>query len=362
MSLQHRNLADVWTTLQGRNDISNILREIIGQHAVDSTLLEDDSRRAEEAIRTVIWIKTIYDLQRALLTGVSTGLEALPPHVLSGLLPSELLLSSILYLIHVKTTSFPTETTLMTREFTRPRHILAQAVLSGLRLLLLRKENIAAHDKRRLQSAINQAWQHDRLQGVERFIVSDLYAGVIDQLNNDLSRGSPYHREWTAARLPAFAAGLYPLDIRQETFVTSLIHGTMEEDWIEAYWVLFDCLWAVESAVTQRYVDLRRQTSVSVYNNIGTDTDEILDQLYQTRTSLIISIFHVTGPMTPSPPLLESLANTLLDWNDDLDSFFSQQVSDLVSTLFRIISVAATIQGHYKLILVPSQCKLETVN
>jgi len=105
----------------------------------------------------------------------------------------------------------------------------------------------------------------------------------------------------------------------------------MEEDWIDAYWVLFDCLWAVECAVIQRYVDLRRQTGVLGSNNFGADTDETLEQLYHTRTSLIISIFHVTGPMTPPPALLDSLALTLLDWNDDLDSFLSRQDSLLVS-------------------------------
>jgi hypothetical protein len=112
--------------------------------------------------------------------------------------------------------------------------------------------------------------------------------------------------------------------------VTPLIHGTMEEDWIDAYWVLFDCLWAVECAVIQRYVDLRRQTGVLGPSQVGPDTDETLEQLYHTRTSLIISIFHVTGPMTPLPALLDSLALTLLDWNDDLESFLSRQDSLLV--------------------------------
>jgi hypothetical protein len=104
----------------------------------------------------------------------------------------------------------------------------------------------------------------------------------------------------------------------------------MEEDWIDAYWVLFDCLWALECAVIQRYVDLRRQSGVLGTNDFGADTDETLEQLYHTRTSFIISIFHVTGPMMPLPALLDSLALTLLDWNDDLDSFLSRQDSLLV--------------------------------
>jgi hypothetical protein len=121
----------------------------------------------------------------------------------------------------------------------------------------------------------------------------------------------------------------------------------MEEDWIDAYWVLFDCLWAVECAVTQRYVDLRRQTGVLGSNRIGADMDETLEQLYHTRTSLIISIFHVTGPMTPAPALLDSLALTLLEWDDDLDSFLSRQESLLVGgsesdTLLSLTYLATT--------------------
>ena len=111
----------------------------------------------------------------------------------------------------------------------------------------------------------------------------------------------------------------------------SLIHGLMEEDWMYAYWVLFDTLWAVECAITQRYVDLSRQTGMLDSIQLGVHTDETLEQLNQTRTSLIISVFRVPGPMTPTPTLLESLAITLLDWSEDLDNFLSRQDSLVVS-------------------------------
>lgn len=207
MSFQHRNLAEVWQHLEGRHDLANILREIIGQHSVETTLQEDVTRSTGESVRTVIWIKTIFDLQRCYFSGNATGVAECPPYVLSCLLPPELLFSSILYLINIKTRLFSSHTTLMTREFTRPRHILAQTILSGLRLLLLRKESLATNDKRRLQNAINMAWQDDRLLGVERFIVSDLFAGILDSIN-DTSRENPYHLEWTNAKLPTYAAGL----------------------------------------------------------------------------------------------------------------------------------------------------------
>ena len=106
----------------------------------------------------------------------------------------------------------------------------------------------------------------------------------------------------------------------------------MEEDWADAYWVLYDCLWASESAITQRIVDLHRNSSFLYRNSSIVDRDETFQQLNQARTSLIISIFHkIPGPMTPAPSLLESLAVTLLDWDADLDNFLSRQDSLIVS-------------------------------
>jgi len=104
----------------------------------------------------------------------------------------------------------------------------------------------------------------------------------------------------------------------------------MEEDWLDAYWILFDCLSAVENAITQRFVDLRRRNSVASPRS-DLDTDGMVEQLRQTRTNLIISIFHIPGPMTPPPELLESLALTLLDWSEDIDQLLTQQESVVVS-------------------------------
>ncbi|KAF2734033.1 hypothetical protein EJ04DRAFT_524020 [Polyplosphaeria fusca] len=326
MSIQHRSLANVWQHLQGRRDTANILREIIGQQSLSLSLQNDDSQGLERSIQPIIWIKTIYDLERCYLSGIATGVSECPPYVLSCLLPPELLFSSILHLIKTKTRLFPSETALQTREFTRPRHILAQTLLSGLRLVLLRKESIAAHDKRRLQAAINAAWQNDRLHDVERFVVLEVFTAVLDSLNGP-ARKNAYIQDWANARLPMYTSGLYPLEIRPETFVPSLIHGTSEEDWIDAYWAIFDVMWAVESAITQRCIDTRRQTGAFASDQIEADADEILEQLDQTRTSLLISIFHITGPMEASSALLGSLATTLLDWNEDLDNFLLRQDS-----------------------------------
>jgi len=203
---QYQTLSEVWVHLQNRHDISTLLREVLGQHAVDSTLQDDATQNVRDATRSIIWIKTIFDLQRTYLSGIATGVSECPPHVLSYLLPTELLFSTILYLVNIKSRLFPSQTTLLTKEFTRSRHILAQTVFSGLRLLLLRRQPISTQDKSRLQAAINAAWQKDRLVGVEHFVVSGLFASILDALNE--SRVNPYGQEWSNARLPTYDAGL----------------------------------------------------------------------------------------------------------------------------------------------------------
>lgn len=214
MSWQHRKLAEIWASLEGRHDIASILREIIGQHSIETALHEDESSHPDSLVHSVIWIKAIYDLQRCYLSGLSNGVAECPPYILHYLLPPELLLSSILYLVNVKRRLFSSEITVLTKEFTRPRSLLAQCILSGLRLILLRKDVFALCDKRRLQRAVNVAWQHDRLYGVERFIVSDLFAQALDAVSTEItgttrdSRENSYMTEWQSARLPKFAAGL----------------------------------------------------------------------------------------------------------------------------------------------------------
>lgn len=122
------------------------------------------------------------------------------------------------------------------------------------------------------------------------------------------------------------------MHLRPETFVAPLIEALVEEDddWIDAYWVLFDCLWAVEIAITQRYVDLGQQTALESSSQHELNLDEMLEQLFHARTSLITTVFHVTGPMSPDPILLESLALGLFNWDDDLDQFLSRQDDNLV--------------------------------
>ncbi|KAF1918188.1 hypothetical protein BDU57DRAFT_547277 [Ampelomyces quisqualis] len=329
MSL-HNDLASVWGHLLLRNHVPVVLREIIGQHALQSASQENGTHTDKCFHEIVIWIRLIYDLQRCYLTGYTIGTSEIPPQIASCLLPVDLLFSSILYLIGIKTRTFPSQTTLMTKEFVRRRLILAQTVLSGLRLMLCHKSFLNGNEKRRLQSTIDGAWKDDNLGGAECCIVQLVFAAMIDILN-EVDHLDAYHVERENARLPMILTGLYPLDVRPELCVTPLIHALAEaeDDWIHAYCLLYDTIWSAECALTQRYLDLRRHYGTNTLDPSLVENDEIIEQLYHQRSSLIISAFHFKGAVVPSNGIMESLVITLLDWDTSLDSFVSRQDSIL---------------------------------
>jgi hypothetical protein len=101
----------------------------------------------------------------------------------------------------------------------------------------------------------------------------------------------------------------------------------LDDDWVDAYCVLYDAIWAVECALTQRYIDLRRQYQISDLDPTLLESDETFEQLYHQRSSLIVSTFQFKGPIIPPTDLMESLAINLLAWDTSLDQFLSQQDS-----------------------------------
>jgi hypothetical protein len=101
----------------------------------------------------------------------------------------------------------------------------------------------------------------------------------------------------------------------------------VDDDWIDAYCVLYDAIWAVECALTQRCIDLRRQHQTSIMDPSLHENDETSEQLYHQKSSLIVSAFHFKGPIIPPSDLMESLAINLLAWDPSLDYFLSRQDS-----------------------------------
>ena len=110
------------------------------------------------------------------------------------------------------------------------------------------------------------------------------------------------------------------MDIRPERFVPDVLISLAEEsaEWIQSYWILFDVLWAAESAIIQRHLDRRRKSNTTSFTSKSiSETDETLEQLKKCRANLKAAIFQqsLSDEKSPRPCLIESLTATLLDWH-----------------------------------------------
>lgn len=217
--MSHPLVAAVWEQL-GRRDVGNILREIIGEHAAELAVfqLQDDVSRIGPLIRPVFWFKAIFDLQRAHLQGL-TNVHDCHPYFLPYLLPSEAIFSTLMYLIRVKSDLFPSNTP-VPPEFVRHRHFIAQVLLGGIRLLLLRGEAIPSDLKFNLERAMRAAWHHPDLFSVESYLISDLLPKAIDQIGSpELSQTQSSLLASNHTFLPTFASGLVSVPMRHVCFI-----------------------------------------------------------------------------------------------------------------------------------------------
>ena len=110
------------------------------------------------------------------------------------------------------------------------------------------------------------------------------------------------------------------MDIRPEEFVPDVLISLAEEnaEWIQSYWILFDVLWAAESAIIQRHLDRRRKSNTTSFTSESiSETDETLEKLKKCRANLKAAIFQqsLRDEKSPRPGLIESLTSTLLDWH-----------------------------------------------
>jgi hypothetical protein len=212
-SMSHPLVAAVWEQL-GRRDVGNILREIIGEHAAELAVvqMQDDVSRTEPLIRPVLWIKAIFDLQRAYLQGL-TNVHDCHPYFLPYLLPSEAIFSTLMYLIRVKSDLFPSNTP-APPDFARHRHFIAQVLLGGIRLLLLRGDAIPPDLRFNLERVMRAAWHHPDLSSAESYLIMDLLPRAIDQIGSpELSKKQSTLLTSNNTSLPSFASGLVSVAI-----------------------------------------------------------------------------------------------------------------------------------------------------
>lgn len=325
-SMSHQVLAAVWDQL-GRRDVSNVLREIIGQHASELALLqleEDRIASISPLMRAVTWIKAIFDLQRTYLQGTQDQ-DGWDPYLTPYLLPSNLIYSTLLYLVNVKTRLFPHPSTAI-REFSKHRFYIAQTLLSGVRVILLRQDRLSAEKKYNFERALGAAWQHGRLTEVEAYLVYELLPEALDQIpSSDSADEHVLIPEAISAHIPSFMSGLvgappfsfsyghtsnmidqYPLRMVPEQFVPeALVDIKLNgRGRVSSFWGLFDALWATEAAVTQCHLERRRQAMNPAFTAaLSQRLDEELAQAEDVRRALILAISNI--------PVDSATANTM---------------------------------------------------
>ncbi|KAF2436818.1 hypothetical protein EJ08DRAFT_3976 [Tothia fuscella] len=321
--MSHRLLASVWDGLQNRNDVVNILQEIIGQHTLE--LLHTKTFNAE-SLRPVLWIKTIFDLQRTYLQATGGAHDCPVP----GLLPTELVFSSLMYLLHVKSKLFPPDQPADEGRNTQ-RLLLVHTLLSGTRLLLLRNEQLALEKLKRLERAMEAVWyEHKDLPEREHFIIFELLPEALDtESPTENQAGDDYAATLRQFGVPPFQEGLYPLCVRPIK-LCSLTFSNISQgspDWLSWYWVLFDALWASESALVQAHVDQYNEPSSPVSPN--TQNPNVITQLQNARRNIIAAVFRAPKPseVLPGACILESLNATVLGWHEEAEPY-RQQVSE----------------------------------
>src|SRR4051812_12430499 len=98
-------LGRIWALLNTRRDVGNIVKELIGQHALESSELEGEENQDEllnVSFKYAIYVKVFFDLQRVYL-----GCSEPSQQSLSHLLPLRQLYLLITWLLRLKSRLFP---------------------------------------------------------------------------------------------------------------------------------------------------------------------------------------------------------------------------------------------------------------
>ncbi|KAI9893088.1 MAG: hypothetical protein M1814_000635 [Vezdaea aestivalis] len=285
--MSHRAFASVWVGLQGRLDIDNIVNELIGTHALQKSddAVGNPERLRQLALDLVVALRTIFDLQRTYLQASEPSFEAQ-----ASLLSADLLRRAISYLINIKAT-------VITLSNEHPSHkedcdLLAHALLSGLRALLLRKQTLAAPEHRRLVISFNEAWVDEELDDSCHFVVKWLCERIIHQLGTPLQNDQCIYPAYGTADLQDYFDGLYPIEKEEHALGIATQQVTPVPDWFRKVLVLYDLCWSTTAALIQLCVDVQTTLALSDWtrnNEVVRNSD--LNEILTTRFRILRQIY-----------------------------------------------------------------------
>ncbi|KAL4879619.1 hypothetical protein BJY04DRAFT_228980 [Aspergillus karnatakaensis] len=315
--MSHSLVAAVWEQL-GRRDLDNILHEIIGEHAASlavcaGNLHDGNGADMESLTQPVIWIQTLFNVQRTYLQGLAS-IHDCHPYYVPYLISSNIIYSTLLYLAKVKTELFPC-TKPTAQEFLRYRYVFSHTFLVGIRLLILRGDVMNSEKKFRLERAMRSAWEHPDLSKSESFLINDLLPKAIASIGSqELVLAHQSLLRYSKSYLPVFASGIYPFPGAPETLVTDLLTALMgkQEDQLTSFYLLFDLLWAAESALIQCNIDRRRISQEQGYTSAAAlKVDEATNQTQDNRKKLAMTILAAFDDEFNTPSL-QVLATVVL--------------------------------------------------
>jgi hypothetical protein len=174
--MSHHSFAAAWTQLETRTDVDNILCELIGQNNLESSVLVTGSDELlNTSLRLIVFFKVIFDLQRTYLQCWRFSSES--PRLLQ---PRQLFLA-IVYLLRSKSRIFcRSEDT--SEQYVAKRSFIAQALVSGLRALWLRKHSLSPDEITQLRSTFREAWDGDKLDDLDSFLIQTLCPRMLEEL------------------------------------------------------------------------------------------------------------------------------------------------------------------------------------
>ncbi len=200
--MSHEDVAAVWSVLSGRQDIDNILREIIGAHFLNVSIARRDGLKLREAyVSHVVALRVIFDLQRTYLQSSPRSTEST-----SSALPPELLFSAMLHLLDVVVMGCITCSDLSSEGLYN--RLTSHTVLAGLRTLLLRQKSLTSLEYDTLNSRFEEIYDRGHWHGAKYTLMLRLCRKAIQKLAGSALEGRYAEPACCTASLPDFFAGL----------------------------------------------------------------------------------------------------------------------------------------------------------
>ncbi|KAH0542302.1 hypothetical protein FGG08_003329 [Glutinoglossum americanum] len=275
--MTHLILAKVLMLLQPRIDASNILFEILGRYTLSVAGKPPEVVRAL-SFRVVVWIKAIFDLQRTCLQSAKQ----------LSIFDTQLIHPCLLFAVIRKIVDIRSQVYggVSESEILEHRCFLAQAVLSGLRTLLLRDGSFSATEISDIRRDVSH-WQSTAHVGLESAIL-EWCLNAIDHVRSALETTGHSSICRPACTIPKLGCSqtsvslcisgkahrkltLEKIDQQSRTLKRCddelrKLRGDAElklRGDADRFWSIFDILWAVEGAFIQFCIESIQAQEVS---------------------------------------------------------------------------------------------------